>query len=73
MLCPGELGVAVGSRGKLNERDSAVEIQFNPMLEPFRFRRFSTVQLLIALTVLLISAPFVEELEGGTLILSFYH
>ena len=41
-----------------------------PMLERLRFRRFSTVQLLIALAVLLISAPFVEELEGGHLILS---
>ena len=33
--------------------------------------RFSTVQLLVALAVLLICAPFVEELEGGHLILSF--
>jgi len=41
-----------------------------PMLERLRFRRFSTVQLLIAVAVLLISAPFVEELEGGHLILS---
>jgi hypothetical protein len=41
-----------------------------PMLERLRFRRFSTVQLLIALAVLLICAPFVEELEGGHLILS---
>ena len=41
-----------------------------PMLERLRFRRFSTVQLLVALAVLLISAPFVEELEGGHLILS---
>jgi hypothetical protein len=41
-----------------------------PTLERLRFRRFSTVQLLIALAVLLISAPFVEELEGGHLILS---
>src|ERR1700757_2227768 len=41
-----------------------------PMLERLRFRRFSTVQLLIAIAVLLISAPFVEELEGGHLILS---
>ncbi len=40
------------------------------MLQHLRFRRFSTVQLLIALAVLLISAPFVEELEGGRLILS---
>jgi hypothetical protein len=42
----------------------------NPVLKRLRFRRFSTVQLLIALVVLLISAPFVEELEGGHLILS---
>src|SRR5262245_57550927 len=42
----------------------------NPVLKRLRFRRFSTVQLLVALVVLLISAPFVEELEGGNLILS---
>ena len=42
----------------------------NPVLKRLRFRRVSTVQLLIALAVLLISAPFVEELEGGHLILS---
>ena len=42
----------------------------NPVLKRLRFRRFSTVQLLIALAVLLIAAPFVEELEGGHLILS---
>src|ERR1044071_10477839 len=42
----------------------------NPVLEHLRFRRFSTVQLLVALVILLISAPFVEELEGGHLILS---
>ena len=42
----------------------------NPVLERLRFRRFSTVQLLIALAALLIAAPFVEELEGGHLILS---
>jgi len=41
-----------------------------PVLKRLRFRRFSTVQLLIALAVLLIAAPFVEELEGGHLILS---
>jgi len=41
-----------------------------PALARFRFRRFSTVQLLIALAVLLNCAPFVEELEGGHLILS---
>ena len=41
-----------------------------PVLKRLRFHRFSTVQLLVALVVLLISAPFVEELEGGHLILS---
>src|SRR5215211_2261180 len=41
-----------------------------PVLARLRFRRFSTVQLLIALGVLLNCAPFVEELEGGHLILS---
>src|SRR5436190_17133689 len=36
-----------------------------------RFRRFSTVQLLIALALFFICAPFVEEIKGGPLILSF--
>ena len=36
-----------------------------------RFRRFSTVQLLIALALFFICAPFVEEIKGGHLILSF--
>src|SRR4030095_11637082 len=31
---------------------------------------FSTGQLLVSLVILLVSAPFVEELEGGHLILS---
>jgi len=35
-----------------------------------RFGRFSTVQLLIALALFFISAPFVEEIEGGELIVS---
>src|SRR5215468_9729293 len=42
----------------------------NPLLKRLRFRRFSTVQLLGALVLLLVSAPFVEELKGGGLILS---
>jgi hypothetical protein len=42
----------------------------NPVLKRLRFRRFSTVQLLVALVLLLMSAPFLEELEGGKLILS---
>ena len=40
------------------------------MIQRLRLRRFSTVQLLIALGVLLIFAPFVEELRGGHLILA---
>ena len=42
----------------------------NPVPKPLRFHRFSTVRLLVALVILLVSAPFVEELEGGHLILS---
>jgi len=44
-----------------------------PMNAPrgrLRFRRFSTGQLLIALALLFTFAPFVEEIEGGELILS---
>jgi len=40
------------------------------VLNRFRLRRFSAVQLLVALAVLLIAAPFLEELEGGRLLLS---
>src|SRR4029453_11267072 len=41
-----------------------------PVLARFRFRRFSTVQLLIALGLFFIWAPFVEEIESGELIVS---
>src|SRR5437899_1957747 len=41
-----------------------------PVLPRPRFRRFSTVQLLIALALFFIWAPFVEEIEGGELIVS---
>ena len=40
------------------------------VLSKIRFRRFSTVQLLIVLGVFFISAPFVEEIKGGELIVS---
>ena len=40
------------------------------LLRVIRFRRFSTVQLLIALALFFICAPFVEEIEGGDLIVS---
>jgi hypothetical protein len=36
-----------------------------------RFHRFSAVQLLIALAVFFACAPFVEEVKGGDLIISF--
>ena len=42
-----------------------------PVLRRLRFRRFSTVQLLIALALFFICAPFVEEIKGGELIVSF--
>jgi hypothetical protein len=42
----------------------------NPPPRRLRFRRFSTVQLLIALGLFFISAPFVEEIKGGDLIVS---
>jgi hypothetical protein len=35
-----------------------------------KFRRFSTVELLIALALLLFFFPFVEEVKGGDLIVS---
>jgi len=41
-----------------------------PVLRGLRFRRFSTVQLLIALALLFTCAPFVEEIKGGELIVS---
>jgi Ion channel len=41
-----------------------------PGLCRLRFRRFSTVQLLITLGLLFIAAPLVEEIEGGELIVS---
>src|SRR5204863_7460325 len=41
-----------------------------PMLRRLKFRRFSTVQLLIALGLFFVWAPFVGEIEGGQLIVS---
>src|SRR6476646_7149528 len=40
------------------------------VLKRLRFRRFSTVQLLIALGIFFTSAPFLEEIKGGDLIVS---
>jgi Ion channel len=48
--------------------------QRNELLEPLqrriRFRRFSTVELLIALALLFFSFPFVEEVKDGDVIVS---
>ena len=41
-----------------------------PVLERLRFRRFSAVQLLIALGIFFTCAPFLEEIKGGDLIVS---
>src|SRR5438477_12023846 len=41
-----------------------------PVLGRVKFRRFSTVQLLIALALFFTCAPFVEEVKGGELIVS---
>ena len=41
-----------------------------PVLRRLKFRRFSTVQLLVALGLFFIWAPFVEEIKGGDLIIS---
>ena len=40
------------------------------VLRRLRFRRFSTVELLITLALLFICVPFVEEIKGGDLIVS---
>jgi Ion channel len=42
----------------------------NSVLGRVRFRRFSTVGLLISLVVLFICAPFVEEFKGGDLVVT---
>jgi hypothetical protein len=40
------------------------------LLSRIRFRRFSTVQLLIVLALFFVAAPFVEEIKGGEFIVS---
>ena len=39
-------------------------------LSVLRFRRFSNIHLLIALGLVFIAAPFVEEIDGGELIVA---
>jgi hypothetical protein len=45
-------------------------MEVKPLSRRLGFRRFSTVQLLIALALFFMWAPFVEEIEGGELIVS---
>jgi voltage-gated potassium channel len=44
--------------------------RMKPVLERLRFRRFSAVQLLIALGIFFTCAPFIEEIKDGDLIVS---
>src|SRR5213592_3785873 len=53
----------------MNETSSRTA-PMKPVLRRLRFRRFSTVQLLIALALLFTCVPFVEEIKGGELIVS---
>jgi hypothetical protein len=50
--------------------NDTVQAKRGPLLQRLRFRRFSTVQLLIALALFFIFAPFVEEIKGGEVIVS---
>jgi voltage-gated potassium channel len=52
-------------KGTAHPRHSAKQV-----MRRFEMHRFSAVQLLVVLAVLLIAAPFVEELQGGDLIIS---
>src|SRR5205814_2377808 len=53
----------------MNETAQGKE-SLKPMLPRLKFRRFSTVELLVALALLFFFFPFVEEVEGGDVIIS---
>jgi len=53
----------------VNETGTSKQLMNAPRRR-LRFGRFSTVQLLVALALFFIWAPFVEEIEGGDLIVS---
>src|SRR6266487_291601 len=53
----------------MNENAQAKE-SLEMVRRPLKFRRFSAVELLIALALLFFFFPFVEEVKGGDLIVS---
>src|SRR5204862_4558929 len=53
----------------MNETAQGKE-SLKPMLPRLKFRRFSTVELLVALALLFFFFPFVEEVQGGDVIVS---
>src|SRR6266513_2776899 len=53
----------------MNETTQGKE-SLKPMLPRLKFRRFSTVELLVALALLFFFFPFVEEVQGGDVIVS---
>ena len=62
--------MAAAPAGQCARRETIEVNERNLRPRPPRFRRFSAVELLIALTLLFISIPFVEEFKGGDLIVS---
>src|SRR5438477_11775145 len=53
----------------MNETAQGKE-SLKPMLPRLKFRRFSTVELLVALALLFFFFPFIEEVKGGDVIVS---
>src|SRR5882724_12539862 len=56
-------------RGRNNEKRRSIRESVKSLRIP-RFRRFTTVQLLVALGLLFFAFPFVEEVKGGDIIVS---
>jgi hypothetical protein len=54
----------------MNERIAQAKESLKPAPRRLKFRRFSTVELLVALALLFFFFPFVEEVKGGDVIVS---